>query len=134
MNQDSFIPQDVEDLYKKLKSEDLQGELSKEGDWLIWKLPNGIILKIAINNILWKGKPSIREGYIASYYQKNGRELTLTHWHPMEDEIYPDLMDIKNGQTIWVRRKSIRGEKIIIMDKKEYESFSDKKKSKYQIL
>lgn len=38
MNQDVFIPQDVEELYEKLKSEDLQGELSKEGELLIWKM------------------------------------------------------------------------------------------------
>lgn len=43
-------------------------------------------------------------------------------------------MDIKNGRTIWVKRKSILGEQVIIMDKKQYESFSDKKKSKYVIL
>lgn len=134
MNEDVFIPQDVKDLYEKLKSEDLQGELSKEGNLLIWKLPNNIILKITVNNIQRNGKITIREGYIGTSYLKNGRELILTHWHPAEDEIYPDLMDIKNGQTIWVKRKSILGEAIIIMDKKEYESFSDKKKSKYSIL
>lgn len=134
MNEDVFIPQNVKDLYEKLKSEDLQGELSKEGDQLIWKLPNNIILKIAVNNIWRNGKITIREGYIGTSYLKNGKEMVLTHWHPADDEIYPDLMDIKNGQTIWVKRKSILGEAIIIMDKKEYESFSDKKKSKYIIL
>lgn len=134
MNQNVFIPQDIEDLYEKLKSEDLQGELSKEDGLLIWKLPNQIILKISVNNMEWKGKTTIREGYIGTSYLKNGREQILTHWHPMADEIYPDLMDIKNGQTIWVKKQSIWGEQIIIMDKKEYESFSDKKKSRYMIL
>lgn len=134
MNQDVFIPQDVEDLYEKLKSENLQGELYKEGDWLIWKLPNDIILKITVNNIQWNGEPSIREGYIGAYYLKDGKERALTHWHPTEDEIYPDLMDIRNGQTIWVKRKSIWGEQIIIMDKKEYETLSDKKKQRVTIM
>lgn len=134
MNQNVFIPEDAEALYEKLKSEDLQGELSKEGEFLIWKLPNHIILKIAVNNVQCRGKITIREGYIDTYYLKNGREQALTHWHPMEDEIYPDLMDIKNGRTIWVKRKSFFGEQVIIMDKKEYESFSYKKKSKYVIL
>lgn len=124
----------VEDLFEKLKSENLQGELYKEGDWIIWKLPNDIILKITVNNILWNGEPSIREGYIATYYLKDGKERALTHWHPTEDEIYPDLMDIKNGQTIWVKRKSIWGEQIIIMDKKEYETLSDKKKQSVTIM
>lgn len=134
MDEDVFIPQDVKDLYDKLKSEDLQGELSKEGDLLIWKLPNNIVLNIAVNNIQRKGKITIRDGYIGTSYLKNGREVLLTHWHPAEDEIYPDLMDIKYGQTIWVKRKSIWGEAIIIMDKKEYDSFGDKKRSKYSIL
>lgn len=94
---------------------------------MLWKLPNGICLKIVINN-----QP--HEGYIATYYLKNGRELALTHWHPMEDEIYSDLMDIQNGQTIWVRKSSLFGDQIIIMDKDEYERLSDRKKAKCTIL
>lgn len=125
---DNFIPQDVADLYEKLKNENLQGELLKEGDWLIWKLPNDIIVKIAIN-------PLNHEGYIDTFYlKKNGKERNLTHWHPIEDEIYKDLMDIKNGQTIWVKKKSIFEDRVIIIDKKEYEALSDRKKSKYIIL
>lgn len=125
---DNFIPQDVADLYEKLKNENLQGELIKEGDWLIWKLPNDIIVKISIN-------PLNNEGYIDTFYlKKNGKERKLAHWHPMEDEIYKDLMDINNGQTIWVKKKSSIEDIAIIIDKKEYEAWSDRKKSKYIFL
>ncbi len=134
MDYETFIPKDIDDLYEKLKTENLQGTLSKEGECLIWKLPNSIILKIFVNDIRSKRGTSFREGYIGTYYLKNGREQNLTHWHPQDDEIYPDLMDINNGQTIWVRKKSIFGESIIIMDKKEYEAINHKKKDQYRIL
>mgnify|MGYP001069077738 CR=1 FL=1 len=108
-----------------MKQEDLIGKLTKEGSLLIWELPNSIILKISIN-------ASPHEGYIGTSYLKNGKEVILTHWHPMEDEIYKDLMDINNGQIIWVKKRSILGERVIIMDKKEYETMSERQKSKYE--
>lgn len=125
MGRDIFIPQNAADLYEKLKKEDLKGKLAKEGELLIWKLPNGIILKIGFND-------PPHEGYIGTSYLKNGKEIILTHWHPMEDEIYRDLMDIKNGDTFWVKRNSIFGELVTIMDRKEYEGLSDRKKRKYK--
>lgn len=131
---DIFIPKDIADLYEKLKTENLQGRLSREGESLIWKLPNNIILKIFVNDIKSEGEISFQEGYIDTYYLKNGKEQNLTHWHPQADEIYPDLMDINNGQIIWVRKKSIFGECIVMMDKKEYEAVSSKEKCKYKIL
>lgn len=134
MNDNMFVPKDISDLYKRLKNENLQGELSKEGEGLRWKLPNCIVLKIFINDIQSKGKSSFREGYIDVCYLKNGKEQYLTHWHPYEDEIYQDLMDINHGRTIWVRKKSIWGERILIMDRKEWEAFGHKKKRKYTIL
>lgn len=134
MDYDTFIPKDIADLYEKLKTENLQGKLSKEGECLIWKLPNDIILKIYMNDMGSKRGIPFREGYIDTCYLKNGKEQNLTHWHPQEDEIYSDLMDINNGQTVWARKKSIFGERIIIMDKKEYEAISHKEKDRYTIL
>lgn len=55
---DIFIPKDIEDLHEKLKTENLQGRLSREGESLIWKLPNNIILKIFVNDIKSEGKLS----------------------------------------------------------------------------
>lgn len=127
MNRNIFVPYDVTDLYEKLKKEDLKGKLTKEESLLIWELPNGIILKIGINN-------PPHEGYIGTSYLKDGKEVILTHWHPMDDEIYKDLMDINNGQTIWVKKNSVFGERIIIMDQKEYEAWGDRRKSKYKKL
>lgn len=130
MSRENFIPKDITDLYEKLKEENLKGELSKENDLLIWKLPNHIVLKIAINII----SDRLHEGYIDTYYLKNGREQNLTHWHPADDEIYEDLMNINEDRIIWVKKKTIWGEWIMIMDKKEYEAMSDKRKSKYSVL
>lgn len=127
MEQSSYIPRDTDELYEKLKTEDLQGELSVEGELLIWRLPNGICLKIAVNN-----QP--HEGYIDTYYLKDGREQALTHWHPMEDEIYRDLLDIRDGQTFWIRKRSLFSDQIIIMDKNEYERLSDREREKCIIL
>lgn len=134
MDSDTFIPKDIGELYEKLKTENLQGKLSKEGECLIWKLPNDIMLKISIYDIQSKRGTSFREGYIDTYYLKNGKEQNLTHWHPQEDEIWQDLMDINSGQIIWVRKKSIFGERIIIMDQKEYKAIDHKEKGKYTIL
>lgn len=130
MSRDNFVPRDITDLYEKLKKENLKGELSKENDLLIWKLPNDIILKININII----SDQFHEGYIDTYYIKNGREQNLTHWHPADNEIYEDLMNINENRTFWVKKKTIWGEWIIIMDKKEYDAMSDKQKSRCSIL
>lgn len=134
MDDDRFVPKDISDLVKRLKNENLQGELSKEGEGLLWRLPNHIVLKVYINDIESKGKSSFREGYIAACYLKNGKEQYLTHWHPLVDEIYQDLTDINCGRVIWVRKRSIWGEQILIMDRKEYEALCYKKKRKYTIL
>lgn len=122
-----FIPRDMGELYWALQKEDLKGTLEIKDDWLVWRLPNNIILKIYIWN-------PPHEGYIAAYYSKNGKERPLTHWHPMDDEVYRDLIDINNGWTVWVKTKTLFGENIIIMDRNEYETMSDKEKRKVSIL
>ena len=122
-----FIPRDMEELYWALKKENLKGELEMKDGWLIWRLPNNIILKISIWN-------PPHEGYIDTYYLENGREKPLTHWHPMDEELYADLMDINNGWTIWVKKKTLFGENIIIMDRVKYEAMSEKEKRKLSLL
>ncbi len=121
-----FIPKDIAQLYKALKKEQVKGELLLEDGWLIWRLPSGILLKIYV----WS---PMREGYIETYYLKKGGEVPLTHWHPAEEEVYQDLMDIDEGRTVWVKKKSLFGEEILMMNRKEYEAVSDKKR-RYRLL
>lgn len=134
MNDHTFIPQNIMDLWEKLKKENLRGELLKENESLIWKLPNNIIIKVFINHIQTKKGDYFQEGYIGTYYLKNGKKQPMAHWHPYPEEIWKDLMDIQYGETIWVRKTSVFGEHILMMDRKEYEAISQKKKKRYKIL
>lgn len=131
MNSDTFIPESINELYKKMTDDGFTGELSIEDDWLIWKLPNRIIIKTALNN-----HPG--EGYIEISYFNGKKESSLTHWHPFEDEIYKDLLDINSGQTFWVRKKSnifnYSFRSIITIDKCYWDKLSEKRRNKYDIV
>lgn len=128
MNSDVFIPYSASELYEKMTSDQFTGKISVENDNLIWMLPNGITLKIIVDN-----QP--QEGYIAVYYKDDKRKAQLTHWHPMEDEIYRDLYDINTGQIFWVKKKRcFFKEHPLFMDKSEWERYSEKRKSKYVVL
>lgn len=122
-----FIPKDIEELYEALQKEHVKGTLALEDGQLIWRLPNDIILKVYIWNPVY-------EGYIETYYIKNGGKISLTHWHLAAEEVYPDLMDIDGGRTVWVKKKSLFGEEILMMDRKEYEAMSDKEKRRRRLL
>lgn len=119
---------DIDEVYEALLKENVKGELKKEKDFLVWTLPNQIIIEIALNLPY--------EGYIGTAYIINGKRWELAHWHPQVDEMYNDLLDIQNGNTIWVTRKNMFGKKSvpIIMEKRDYEAMSDKRKSRYSIL
>lgn len=124
-----FIPHSVDELYKKMINEKFIGQLSVQKDWLIWNLPNKIIIKIALDC------NPLREGCIDTYYFDDKKEYNLTHWHPMEEEVYKDLMEINVGQVFWVKKKkSIFRNPPLIMDKSKWETFSEKKRRKYIIL
>lgn len=132
MMEDSvFIPFNVEDLYNKLVNDKFMGKLSLDKNWLIWELPNGVTLEIAINN-------PPHEGYIGTYYTHNNCKIILTHWHPMDNEIYTDLKEINRGDYIWIakiKKPLLSSHPIPMMIKKqEYESFSEKRKRKFYIL
>lgn len=126
-----FIPQNITELYDKMVSEQFTGQLSMEGDWLIWRLPNSIIIKVAFSELY-------PEAYLAVCFCMDGKkELQCTHWHPQEEDIYGDLSEINSGSIFWVQRKK-RGFMVPnvpeIMFKSEWERFSEKRKSKYIIL
>lgn len=128
MRSNIFIPHRVTELYEKMICEHFAGQLEIENDLLIWTLPSGIAIKIVIDN-----QP--REGYILACYQKGKREVELTHWHPMEDEIYEDLYKINTGQIFWMKKKrALFTNYPLYMEKSTWEKFSEKRKAKYSIL
>lgn len=130
MEKDIFIPHNVEELYEKMICGNFAGKLLTKDDWLIWQLPNGITVKVAIDE-------RMLEGYIDTSYHCDGKEYLLAHWHPVEDEIYTDLLKIESGQTFWVKKKkSIFNSNSlpIIMDKTEWEAFQERQKNKYTML
>lgn len=128
LNNKKFIPKNTDDLYLQMKKNDFHGKLSRDKELIVWELDNNIILNILVNN-----QP--HEGYIDTYYLNNGKRIPLTHWHPMDDEIYDDLVDINLGKTIWVTKKNIFGKSVpIIMDRTEYECMKDREKRKYTVI
>lgn len=129
MSEEIFIPHNNNELYEKMIKEQFPGELSLEKYWLVWKLPNGITVKVAFSDPL-------PETYLGTYYGEGKNKFPLTHWHPYIEDVYNDLSEIASGKIFWVKRKH----KIslpffldlpIIMFRDEWEKFSEKKKSKY---
>lgn len=130
MAEENFIPHNNIELYEKMISEQFTGQMTLGEVWLVWKLPNGIIVKISFD-------PLHPETYLGTSYCPNGKlEIPLTHWHPYIEEVYRDLSEINSGQIFWVKKKRKLSRLIcpdypIIMFKNEWEKFSEKKKSRY---
>ncbi|MBQ7132383.1 MAG: hypothetical protein IJO29_07395 [Oscillospiraceae bacterium] len=117
------------EIYEKMLSENFTGQLSYEDGWIIWKMPNDIIIKSTINI-----PPG--EGYICAYYFDGKKENALTHWHPEVDEIYEDLMKINCGEIFWIstRRKSRANRLPVMFEKYEWDELSEDIKNMYIIL
>lgn len=129
MEKDTFIPRSVEDLYEKMIRGNFTGKLLIKDDWLIWRLPGGITVKVAVDERL-------PEGYVATSYD-DGKEYPLAHWHPAEEDIYNDLLKMENGETFWVKKKkSIFNRRClpVIMDKNEWEALNERQKSRYTVM
>ena len=131
MSEEIFIPHNKNELYEKMIKERFPGELSleTEKDWLVWKLPNGITVEVSFD-------PLHPETYLGTYCMIGKMQYQLAHWHPYIEDVYRDLSDIASGKIFWVRRKRKISRPFfldlpIIMDKDEWEKFSEKKKSKY---
>ncbi|MBR6484385.1 MAG: hypothetical protein IKT14_05145 [Clostridiales bacterium] len=122
---------DRDELYKDMKAlPGIKGEISKEGeDAIFWKLPNGIIIELYLNS-------NMNEWYFATAYEKDGKNIPLTHWHPDCDEVFEDIMDICEGGTFWAVKTDMFGKEKppYIFEQKEFDKLSDKEKSKYRIL
>ena len=120
---------DTGTLYRDLCSvKDLPGELSFRDGLVFWQLPNGILVDVHIN------EPA-KEGYIGTVYMKNGRKHILTHWHPAAEDVWADLMDIRDGRVFWAVRKTVFGESLpLIFDCREFAKLPEKEKEKYTVL
>lgn len=128
MENNIFIPHNAIELYEKMISEQFTGQIKVENGNLIWTLPNGIVLDVIVDN-----QP--QEGYIGVCYPEGKRGAQLMHWHPMEDEIYGDLWDINTGQIFWVKKKrTILWRHPLLMDRRVWEKYSEKRKNKYIVL
>lgn len=110
----------INELYKKINNK-VDGKVLCENDEIIWRLPNDIEFVIDICG---------NEGYV----EVNYKDYCITHWHPLSDEIYDDLIYMNNNY-YWVRKKKIFGYgRPMFIEKDKYNSFSKKKKSKYTII
>ena len=124
---------DIGTLYQDLKNvEHLKGEVSLDNDTVYWQLPNGVLVDISINQL---ENSSLCEGYIGTTCMKDGKKRVLTHWHPVPEDIWSDLMDIQTGRTFWAVKKTMFGESLpLIFDIREFARLPQKEKDKYTIL
>lgn len=130
MDHEIFIPHNANELYEKMIREQFTGQLSLEDDHLIWKLPNGITIKVTFSTLF-------PEAYLGTCCLDGKKEIPLAHWHPMIEDVYRDLSEINNGQIFWVKRKKkgfLTNNFPVIMYKKEWENLNEKRKGKYIIL
>lgn len=124
-----FIPRGIEELYEALRRQNPAGELALQEDTILWRLPNGVALWVCLEG-------DCREGIIATAWtDSRGRERPLTHWHPVGEEIFGDLLDICQGRTFWVRKKRALFEPPpLIMERERWERLSERSRQKYEIL
>ncbi len=106
-------------------------------DSFIWRLPNGIIVRVFVTRIPDKRYPTsiaITEWYVGYSYDKDGKEIALTHSHLDTHEVFEELVDIQDGNTFWVIKINVFGKKSapLIMEKAEFDKI--KNKDKYRIL
>lgn len=118
-----FIPYSIEELYERLCDQRPPGELALKGDAIIWRLPHGVTIWACF-------------GTIATVWtDSRGRERQLTHWHPGEDEIFGDLLDICRGRTFWVRKKrSLFEAPPLLMERERWDRYSERRKRRYEVL
>ncbi len=135
---DTTVFHDINDLYKKIKSEGFRGTLERNGEWIWWNLPNGMTIKIAIQpnnfegylevdyntNDLPKSNPYVKLLNGATILSGNGNNhgvIPITHWHPADDELYSDLLSINNGDTFLVKGKYFLKHKYYVTSTKRWE-------------
>lgn len=121
----------IEELLEKLTQENLKGSVKLDEGWIKWNITDNILLKIFVEN-----QPG--EGYIEAFYIKNGKEKSIAHWHTESDGIFDELTRINNGELVLIIKKTVFGERTMIISKEEFELKKDRYKanifSKYYIV
>ena len=118
-----FIPRSIEELHERLRDEHPPGDLSLKEDVILWRLPNGVTVWACFDAIA------------TVWTDSRGQERQLTHWHPAEEEIFADLLDICRGRTFWLRKKRARWEAPpLIMERENWDRYSERKKRRYEVL
>lgn len=88
---DDFAPKNAPELYQALTKAGLKGSLTLESNTVVWLHPNGLCFRASVDE---------NEGYVEMFWVKDGKEISLTHWHPSLDEICSDLTALNNGKYI----------------------------------
>lgn len=113
-----IIPWSTNDLYEMmLKNDNLGGHFELKDDTLIWEFEE-IIYEIGINE----------SSTTIQVFRKNKFKTEITHWHPCNEEIYDDICNIGEKGNIIVIKKTLNGESIVYMGKKENCTYDINKK------
>lgn len=107
-----YIPKDNEELILKCKQSNFRGTFSIEEGAVLWHVTKHITLKIYLHAAYNE------EGYIEEWYTDDeGKTFPQGHWHPIAENIFPDLQNINDNETA-IRRKGIFSTGVIV-DSKE---------------
>ncbi len=117
----------IEELYKKMKN-NVNGIVIIKDNKLIWTLPNNVEFEVSCNAYQ-------NEGYIELNYYRNNKKINVTHFHPMDDEIYNEL-NFFDKNVIWYKKKGIFNfdRPIWWIEKEKFDKLSERKKAKYIII
>lgn len=88
---ETFASKNAKELYEALTMAGLKGSLTLEHNTVVWLHPNGLSFRTSVDE---------NEGFVEMLWVKDGKEISLTHWHPSLDEICSDFVDLNSGKYI----------------------------------
>ncbi len=113
-----IIPWSTNDLYEMmLKNDNLGGYYELKDDTLVWTFDE-VIYEIGINEV----------STTIQVFKNVKLKKEITHWHPENDEIYDDVCNIGEKGNILVIKKTLNGESVVYMGKKENCTYDINKK------
>lgn len=110
------MEKEVNELFSKIKELNVKGRLDCDDSSVLWYLSDLVLVRIYPQS-------APDEGYIGVFYIHNGKELsgTGTHWHPLKEEIWSDILSIHNGDYVFVVKTSLLSKNVFMMTKDEFE-------------
>ncbi|MDQ0363042.1 hypothetical protein [Breznakia pachnodae] len=127
------MEKEVSELFSKLKKLNVKGRIDYDDSNVLWYLSDLVLVRIYPQS-------APDEGYIGVSYVHNGKELsgTGTHWHPLKEEIWSDILSLHNGDYVFVAKTSLLSKNVIMMTTKEFEAkkhkFKNRKYCTYSII